>query len=446
MKSRKFSKLTKLKSATKLALFSTFMMFGTMIILYVSLSFAFHDRLRDIQKSILTEGVRSIQFQLAKGVPYEELICANFYFVVYDANQTILFDGSKEKNNFRDSNAIHETITAGGNEIQIFSSITPQDKGSEYFSVAFFSPLLLISIFSFLISSLIIDRVLNPVRVMIEKVKSIGNKNFNSKIFIDSTEDELKEYAYAFNHMSSQISEYIEKQKQFISDASHELATPITVIVGHADMLIRWGKENPTTLDAGLLTIKNEAISMNELIENLLFFARTDNQKISYDRKPINLTSLLHECVMEQKMLHPAFEIIFEYDKPFLILADYEAMKRVIRIIVTNSIKFSPHEKQITITMEKTSHATNVCFSDKGIGMDPAYASKIFHRFFRIDDSRTKQTGGTGLGLSIAKEIMDAHHFSITAQSNINEGTTITIQMESPLSSSNLHDNTMTYS
>jgi len=295
---------------------------------------------------------------------------------------------------------------------------------------------------AYVISSLIIDKALNPVRVMIEKVKSVGNRDFSAKIALESSEDELAEYALAFNRMSSKIGEYVEKQKRFISDASHELATPLTVIVGHADMLIRWGKDDPETLADGLATIKAEASAMNSLIENLLFFARSDEQRIAYDKKSIDLAPLLRCCVEEQRLLHPEFSITLSEPASLTVCADPEAIKRVLRILFANSVKYSPDAKRIEATAEKRGQSAVLRVSDSGIGIAPEHLTRVFDRFFRVDDSRARKTGGAGLGLAIAKEILNAHGFSITAQSALGEGTAMIIEMPS----SNLHDTALTSS
>lgn len=365
----------KLKSATKLALFSTAVIVVAMLVLYALLSYAFEDQLRILRAApgALSESpANTLQFLL---IP--------IFFVV---------------------------------------------------------PV------SYVISALIIDRVLNPVRVMIEKVKSVGDRSFNSKLFLDTSEDELTEYALAFNQMSSKISEYIERQKQFISDASHELVTPVTVIVGHADMLLRWGKDEPDTLASGLATIKTEALAMNELIENLLFFARSDNSRIAYDRKECDLSALINECIGEQRLLYPDFEILCDnFDAP-RIYADADAIRRVLRILITNSVKYSPDSKTISVTLEHDGRNIRLSVTDRGIGIDAKYLTKIFDRFYRVDDSRARETGGTGLGLAIAREILDAHGYSIAAQSAPGEGTTMTITLSAAKPSSNLHKRTLTSS
>lgn len=309
--------------------------------------------------------------------------------------------------------------------------------------------LLFIAPLSYFTSSLIIDKALNPVRTMIEKVRSVGERDFGSKISVDSSEDELREYALAFNQMSSKLDEYIEKQKRFISDASHELVTPVTVIAGHADMLLRWGKDDAHMLADGLDTIKKEAFAMNSLIEDLLFFARSDSDRMAYTKQTIDFTRLLSECIAEQRVIRPDFPILFDTTKPHTIHADPEAMKRVIRILFANSVKYSRDSKQITVTLyrkqrlepallttrreeakpQENRQALILRVSDCGIGIAPDRLPKIFDRFYRIDDSRAKETGGTGLGLAIAKKILNAHGYAITAESVPEEGTTMVIEL-----------------
>ncbi len=305
---------------------------------------------------------------------------------------------------------------------------------------------LLFFVVSFLISSLMIDRVLNPVRAMIERIKHINDKNLDSRVFVDTAEDELREYAYVFNDMMRRINEYVERQKRFTSDASHELSTPLTVIVGHATMLQRWGQHDPTLLAASLSTITDEALYMNHLIENLLFLSRTDNDKIIYEFKETDLNLLLSECCGEQRLLHPDFEIVCHAKHQATVLADLHSLKQVFRIVFDNSVKYSEENKKIDVTIANLDedNAVSIEISDSGIGVNPEHLDRIFDRFFRADDSRNKKTGGTGLGLSIAKEIINGHNGHIFACGNERGGLTIKIVIR--ISSSNLHAAPMTYS
>jgi len=278
------------------------------------------------------------------------------------------------------------------------------------------------ALISYFISSLVVDKILNPVRTMINQVKEVGEKQFTTRLVIDSEEDELIEYAAAFNEMVFKVNEYIKKQKQFVSDASHELATPLTIINGNADMLIRWGKDNPEQLDESLKVIKNEALRMNELVENLLFFARSDSNRQEYIFETADLNKLISEYLEEAKSLHP--DCSFEYNKISLPerRIDIEAIRRVLRILVENAVKYGNISKtetdnNITISAEALKNGkVRISVADKGTGIPPASLPYIFDRFYRVDDSRAKKSGGSGLGLAIAKEIIERHDGQIWAE------------------------------
>jgi signal transduction histidine kinase len=293
------------------------------------------------------------------------------------------------------------------------------------------SVLVVVCLGSFLISSLIIDRTMNPLREMTEKLRSIADRHYNTKIFIDSAEEELREYAVAFNDMASKVNEHIERQKQFISDASHELTTPAAVIAGHSDMLLRWGKDDPALLAESLETIRREAFAMDDLIKNLLFFARTDSGRQQYDMRATDIRALAEECLSEQRLLHPDFQIELETDEKARLTtrADAEALKRVFRILLDNAVKYSADKKIIRVSLAAEAGTVRISVSDMGVGMERRHTERIFDRFYRADDSRAKESGGSGLGLAIAKEIIDAHNGRIKADSAPGAGTTVTIAL-----------------
>lgn len=285
--------------------------------------------------------------------------------------------------------------------------------------------ILICSMMSFLVGSIIIDRILNPIRIMSLKVKAIGDRNFEEKLILHSTEDELKEYVDVFNEMRNKLNHYIIKQKQFISDASHELKTPITIINGHVDLLLRWGKEDKALLENELQIIKKETLAMNELIESLLFFAKSDSDNLSYQMECINLTDLVYETVNEFEMLHSEFMVEKQIADNCYVSCDRAAMIRVLRIVLSNAVKYCGQSKKIVIYLINEDKNIKIIIRDYGIGIPKEHTQNIFNRFYRVDSSRAKDTGGTGLGLAIAKDIIASHQGYIYAESN--NGTSINI-------------------
>ena len=281
------------------------------------------------------------------------------------------------------------------------------------------------------LSSVIIDKVLNPLRLMIEKVKEVSDMNFEKPLVIDENDDELKEYVFAFNNMTGKLNRYIEMQKRFVSDASHELATPITVINGHADMLLRRGKDNPELLENSLETIKSEIMRMSGLVDSLLLLARSDSNRQAYNFEQTDITKLIHDAMDEIKLVAPDYIIEETLPEHLSARCDEYAIRRVMRIILTNAVRYAENGRHITIKAEEGHGLVLVSVKDNGIGIPPHAIPRVFERFYRVDSSRNKKTGSSGLGLAIAKEIINAHGGEIEAFSKLGEGTEIRFRISS---------------
>jgi signal transduction histidine kinase len=303
---------------------------------------------------------------------------------------------------------------------------------------AFISPqhivvLIISAIAAFFISSVVIENALNPVRQMILKVREVGEMNFGSPLVIDEEDDELREYAFTFNTMSAKLDRYIEMQKRFVSDASHELATPITIINGHADMLLRRAELHDDMTKESLATIKQEITRMDALVDSLLALARSDSGGQTYSFEPANITSIIEESIKESRLLAPSFSFEVNLREIPPVVCDDLAIRRVMRILLSNAIKYTANDNpQIKITAEAITHGTLIIsVADNGIGIPQSHLPRIFERFYRVDPSRNRKTGSSGLGLAIAAEIVHAHKGKIEARSTEGEGTEITFAIPS---------------
>ena len=286
-------------------------------------------------------------------------------------------------------------------------------------------------ILSYTISGVIIDSLFNPLRQMSAKMAEVSNMNFDSPLVVDASDDELRDVAYAFNTMTAKLNKYINMQKRFVQDASHELATPITVINGHADLAIRRGDENPQLVKESLMTIKAEIARMSGLVYGLLMLAKSDSGSYSYSFGEVDLAMLVYESAEEARLINPDF--VFEVDvkgNALYTLGDYYAMQRVVRIFVSNAIKYGENSNnKILITAEKNHGMITVSVKDFGIGIPDEHLQRIFERFYRIDASRAKKTGSSGLGLAIAREIITAHGGEIFAESEVGEWTKVSFRI-----------------
>lgn len=275
------------------------------------------------------------------------------------------------------------------------------------------------------------NKHLKPIKVMTEQVKDMSGNNLSTRLNVSGTKDELKDLALTFNQMLNDIQKSYEREKQFVSDASHELRTPIAVIKGYAGMLNRWGKDDPAILEESIHAILSETDNMHSLVESLLFIARNDKGALKMDKVPFSFTELFTEIVKETRLIDSQHDISETIDQNLSIHGSSDKLKQALRIFIDNSIKYTPDGGKISLSLRQSENHAIVVISDDGIGISKEDLPHIFDRFYRADKSRTKmkenQHGGTGLGLSIAKIIIEQHGGKIHVDSAIDEGTTFTL-------------------
>lgn len=258
-------------------------------------------------------------------------------------------------------------------------------------------------------------------------ISNIDADKLDSHISIDSSQDELKDLAAAINNMLNRINAAYQSQIRFVSDASHELRTPIAVIQGYANLLDRWGKHDEETLEESIRAIKSETESMQELVEQLLFLARGDNETIQLHQEVFAPYELVEDIVKESQMIDPSHDFQTELDKAAYIRGDKQLVKQAIRILVDNSIKFTPRGERISLKVLMQEDQVEIRVQDNGIGIEAEEVPAIFNRFYRSDESRARETGGTGLGLAIAKWIIERHGAYFEVVSRLGIGTRISL-------------------
>lgn len=270
-------------------------------------------------------------------------------------------------------------------------------------------------------------RALRPLKTIMQTARSIEIRNLSARIQLGPTKDELFELAAILNRMMDRIESGFDAQRRFVSDASHELRTPITVISGYVNLLARWGKDDPEALREGIDAIRAEAENMNQLIEKLLFLARADQNRQILRKSRFALRDLLEDISQETRLIAPHLAVRCDAPSACEILADESAVKQMIRSFVENSIKYTPPDGALTLGCRETPRGVCLSVEDTGIGIAPEDQDKVFDRFYRVDASRSKHTGGTGLGLAIAKWIADEHGASIALSSEEGRGTRIDV-------------------
>lgn len=271
-------------------------------------------------------------------------------------------------------------------------------------------------------------KLFEPLRIMSVTANRLTVHNLHSeRLNVEGAKNELKDLATVINAMLDRIETSYESQKQFVSDASHELRTPIAVIQGYINMLNRWGATNQEVLEESIEAIQNEARSMQELVEKLLFLSRHDKKTLKLIKKKFNMRPVIEDMVKETRLVAQN-RIINSYGlEDVIVYGDKQSLKQAIRVLVDNAIKYSNDGDEITILCQKVNEDCVITVSDTGIGMTEKDVDHIFDRFYRSDDVRNKNISGHGLGLSLAKLIIMAHTGRIKIRTQYTKGTSFIV-------------------
>ena len=262
---------------------------------------------------------------------------------------------------------------------------------------------------------------------LIRRLDNINVSHLSSRVSLPQGSQELDGLTRAINAMLERIDQGYQAQARFVSDASHELRTPISVIQGYANLLNRWGKDNPAARQEAIDAIVQESDSMARLVEQLLFLVRGDNDTQVVHLEQVDLTLVADEVARETQLLDTGREISAQLEPMVLVQADPRLVKQAYRILVDNAVKYTPEGGHIRLSLCQEGGTARLAVTDDGPGIPREELGKLFRRFYRADQSRNRQTGGTGLGLSIAHWIAQRHGGWIEVTSRPGVGSRFTL-------------------
>lgn len=227
------------------------------------------------------------------------------------------------------------------------------------------------------------------------------------------------------------ISDMVDEQNRFITDASHELRTPITSLKTEIEVGLRDEKINLTEAKKLLQSNLEEANNLHKLSDELIKLTQYQKAGNGMDFSSVSIREIVDEAIKKTEKLAKNKEIkIIKKVADENITGNWQGLVELLVILIDNAIKYSKNGNKVTILAEKTDHHINLSIVDNGIGISDEDLPHIFDRFYRSSKSRTKnETDGYGLGLSIAKQITEKHHGTIEVESKINKGTTLAIKL-----------------
>lgn len=265
--------------------------------------------------------------------------------------------------------------------------------------------------------------LLNPIQKLIQTMKDNTKHAKWQKINLENrSKDELYEMEMTFNEMIDYLRDNFEKQEIFVSNASHELKTPIQIVKSYAQLLERRGMENPELLQESIEAIDSEADRMKKLVEQLLSLAKN---RQAQEMNCVDLGELTEETVETFEKAY-ARKINFQQNADdLMVYGNRDQLEQVIYILIENAIKYS--NDKINVSASKLNDDVIIQVKDHGQGIHEDEQKRIFDRFYRVDKARSRETGGTGLGLAIAKVITEEHHGEVSVSSKVGEGSTFTL-------------------
>ena len=272
-------------------------------------------------------------------------------------------------------------------------------------------------------------RLLRPMRQINETAEQIRTgTDLSKRIEIENTGDEFWEMSNHFNAMFDRLEETFEAQKRFTSNASHELRTPVSIILAQCDYAFDH-VDSTEDMYTSLEAIQKQGYRMSNMIETLLIFTRIEQQTEKYPKVETDLSKLIQTCAQDYEIISDK-NTHFECDLGNQITAkvNTELMVLLINNLLQNAVRYGKEDGHVWLKLVDKGNQVVFTVSDDGIGIDQKDIDKIWTRFYQVDDSRN--TKGTGLGLSLVKQIAQYHNGDVDVKSTLGEGSTFTVTIQ----------------
>ncbi|HEY2808287.1 MAG TPA: ATP-binding protein [Steroidobacteraceae bacterium] len=275
----------------------------------------------------------------------------------------------------------------------------------------------------------LVRRALEPVEHMGRTAEAITQHNLSERLPVVRSGDELERLSVSLNHMIARLEAAIHGSKQFVADASHELRTPLTVMRGELEALAQDGQLRGETREA-LGSVLEEVDRLAEIVEGLFALSRLDAGEAHSEWVRFDLAELVGSTAGQMNLLAEDKKVTLttEVATPVFVEGDRARLKQVVVNLLDNAIKYTPGGGAVALTVRADGVSAVFEVSDTGAGIPGDALPHVFQRFYRVDDSRSREGGGAGLGLSIVKSICAAHGARVEVESKPGRGSTFRIR------------------
>ncbi len=277
-------------------------------------------------------------------------------------------------------------------------------------------------------------RSLSPVVAMSAQAGRIGAENLHDRLKVQNPTDELGRLASSFNELLDRLDRSFEQQRRFVADASHELRTPVAILCGEADVALSQPVRAPEEYRESLNILRAEARRLKHVVEDLFTLARADAGQHPLTLTDFYLEELVSDCVRNMRALASAKNITLSCtpQKDMLVRADEGLLRRMLMNLLDNAIKYTGSGGSVSVSCVTNESGYSVNIRDTGEGIPAELQSRIFERFFRVDQARSRSEsdgGGAGLGLAISRWIVEAHGGRIELTRSTRDGSEFTIHL-----------------
>lgn len=399
------------------------------------------DVMMNINRTLSGTGIRSIVVNRACSVIADTGTDANLTGKIFMRDiLTTAFDGEQAFSVTENEQGIHLLAVAVpikyGSRITgavyLFETVENIDKmiGSVKMSLSIFAVLIsvLVGMLSFGMSYIITS----PITEVTVAAKAISKGDFSKKLNVAGNR-EIAQMAETINFMSTELENLNDNRRKFVSDASHELKTPLATIKLICDSIVSTENPDPAMIQDFLGDLSDEVDRLTRIVERLLTLTKFDSSGNEPKFAPVDFLVMLNAITKKLNAVAAEKNIVLYNDWGDVSLEpvnlDYDKIWEAVYNIADNAIKYSPEGGFVKIGLELEGNQMVIRISDNGPGIPDAEKDKIFERFYRLDDSRARDTGGTGLGLAIAKEAVLLHNGTVSVESAEGAGSTFIIRL-----------------
>jgi heavy metal sensor kinase len=272
--------------------------------------------------------------------------------------------------------------------------------------------------------------VLRPIREISERARTITATSLSGRITARSTNDELGELVETINGMIARLEKSFRNVRDFSLSIAHELKTPLTILKGESELALS-RPLSPTESQELASMYLEETSRLSRIVDDLLTLARVEAGQMSVNKERVQMDRLLNDIHEDALILavKKRISVTMERNDGVQIIGDPVRLRQLLRALVSNAVRYTDPGGQISIRSERGAREIEISIEDTGIGIPPDSIDRIFDRFYRVDEARSRAHGGSGLGLAIAKWIAEAHQGSINVRSTPGKGSCFTVHL-----------------